>query len=137
MTTFYNRRAGRSIFSNRIDGGCTKLNEVLAQYAVQEEKITGEKQRMDTTAYESNIHYPTDSSLLWDGFRTLARLVRNLQNELPQLELRHRFHDRRIKKLATFIARTAMPPATAKRLNERSTWRLTWDGTFFINLWYS
>lgn len=83
------------------------LNEVLTQYAVQEEKISGEKQRMDTTAYESNIHYPTDSSLLWDSFRTLARLVRNIQNELPQLELRHRFHDRRIKKLATYIARNA------------------------------
>lgn len=83
------------------------LNEVLAQYAVQEEKISGEKQRMDSTAYETNIHYPTDSSLLWDSFRTLAHLVRNIQNELPQLELRHRFHDKRIKKLATYIARHA------------------------------
>ena len=61
------------------------LNEVLAQYAVQMGKISGEKQRMDTTAYETNIHYPTDSSLLWDSFRTLARLLRNIQNELPQL----------------------------------------------------
>ena len=83
------------------------LNEVLTKYAVQEEKISGEKQRMDTTAYETNIHYPTDSSLLWDSFRTLARLVRNIQNELPQLELRHRFHDKRVKKLATYIARNA------------------------------
>ena len=83
------------------------LNEVLAQYAVQEGKISGEKQRMDTTAYETNIHYPTDSSLLWDCFRTLARLVGNIQKELPQLDLHHRFHDRRIKKLATFIARNA------------------------------
>ena len=83
------------------------LNTVLAQYAVQEGKITGEKQRMDTTAYESNIHYPTDSSLLWDSFRTLARLTRNIQKELPQLDLHHRFHDKRVKKLATFIARNA------------------------------
>jgi IS5 family transposase len=83
------------------------LNEVLARYAVQEEKISGEKQRMDTTAYETNIHYPTDSSLLWDSFRTLARLVRNIQNELPQLELRHRFHDKKVKKLYTFISRNA------------------------------
>ena len=83
------------------------LNEVLAQYAVQEEKISGEKQRMDTTAYETNIHYPTDSSLLWDSFRTLARLVRNIQKELPQLDLRHRFHDKKVKKLYTFISRNA------------------------------
>ena len=83
------------------------LNKVLAQYAVQEGKVTGEKQRMDTTAYETNIHYPTDSSLLWDCFRTLSRLVGNIQKELPQLNLHHRFHGKRIKKLATFIARNA------------------------------
>jgi len=89
------------------------LNEVLARYAVQEGKISGEKQRMDTTAYESNIHYPTDSSLLWDSFRTLARLVRNIQNELPQLKLHHRFHDKKVKKLATFIARNVSSKSKA------------------------
>ncbi len=92
------------------------LNETLAQYAVQEKMISGEKQRMDTTAYEANIHYPTDSSLLWDSFRTLVRLIRNIQNELPQLELRHRFHDKRVKRLATFIARNAS--STSKK-NQR------------------
>ncbi|KKM03449.1 hypothetical protein LCGC14_1774360 [marine sediment metagenome] len=76
------------------------MNQALSQYAVQEEKISGEKQRMDTTVYETNIHYPTDSSLLWDSFRTLSRLLRNVQKELPQLNLHHRFHDKKLKKLA-------------------------------------
>jgi len=62
-----------------------EMHQVLNQYAVTQNKISGEKQRMDTTVYETNIHYPTDSSLLWDSFRTVARLVRNLQSELPQL----------------------------------------------------
>jgi len=53
-----------------------KVNRLLAEYAKEEKKISGEKLRIDTTAYETNIHYPTDSSLLWDGFRTLARLLR-------------------------------------------------------------
>ena len=83
------------------------MNAVLAGYAITTEMISGEKQRMDTTVYETNIHYPTDSSLLWDSFRTLARLVRNVQNELPHLGLNHRFHDKKVKKLATFIARNA------------------------------
>jgi len=60
------------------------------------EKISGEKQRMDTTVYETNIHYPTDSSLLWDSFRTLSRLLREIQKELPELNLRHRFHDQKV-----------------------------------------
>jgi IS5 family transposase len=72
---------------------------------VQQEKISPEKERLDTTVYETNIHYPTDSSLLWDSFRTVARLVRDLQKDLPHLGLRHRFHDRKVKKLATFIGR--------------------------------
>jgi IS5 family transposase len=83
------------------------MNAILTRYALTEEIISGEKQRMDTTVVETNIHYPTDSSLLWDSFRTVARLIRAIQKELPQLGLSHRFHDRKIKKLATFISRNA------------------------------
>jgi hypothetical protein len=32
--------------------------------------------RVDTTVVETNIHYPTDSSLLGDGTRVLTRLTR-------------------------------------------------------------
>jgi len=83
------------------------MNRVVADYAIREEKISGAKQRLDTTVYETNIHYPTDSSLLWDSFRTVARLVRSIQKDLPRLKLQHRFHEKKVKKLATFIARHA------------------------------
>lgn len=40
-------------------------------------KVTrGRKLRVDTTAVETNIHHPTDGSLLADGVRVLGRLVR-------------------------------------------------------------
>lgn len=84
-----------------------QINAVLTHYALTAEMISGEKQRMDTTVVETNIHYPTDSSLLWDSFRTVARLVRAVQKEQPQLGFHHRFHDKKVKKLATFIARNA------------------------------
>ncbi len=93
------------------------MNAVLAGYAVEEDLITGEKERMDSTVYEANIHYPTDSSLLWDSFRTLARLLRQIRKDLPQLGLDHRFHDKRVKKLATFIARNAS--SKSKRTQRR------------------
>lgn len=80
-------------------------NGALARHAQEKEWISGEKLRVDTTAYESNIHYPTDSSLLWDGFRVLARALRRVRQELPGLGLTHRFHDRKVKKLAFYIAR--------------------------------
>jgi IS5 family transposase len=70
------------------------MNRVLAQYAKEQEKISPDKLRLDTTVYETNIHYPTDSSLLWDSFRTLASLLQQIQQELPQLALKHRFSNK-------------------------------------------
>jgi IS5 family transposase len=34
--------------------------------------------RVDTTVVETNIHYPTDSSLLGDGVRVLTRLMKKV-----------------------------------------------------------
>lgn len=99
------------------------MNEALSQYAVQEEKISGEKQRMDTTVYETNIHYPTDSSLLWDSFRTLSRLLREVQKELPELNLRHRYHDKKVKKLFTFISRNASSKSKRTLRKVKSAYR--------------
>jgi hypothetical protein len=36
----------------------------LAEHAVQSELIGGDRLRLDTSAVETNIHWPTDSSLL-------------------------------------------------------------------------
>ena len=94
-----------------------KMNTVLARYATAEGIITAERLRLDTTAYEANIHYPTDASLLWDSFRVLTRVLRRLQQEQPRLGLAHRFHDKKVKKLAFYIARNAK--STSKRTQRR------------------
>ena len=99
------------------------MNQLLAQYAKEQEKISSEKLRMDTTVYETNIHYPTDSSLLWDSFRTVARLIRQIQGELPHLPLNHRFHDKKIKKLALFITRNGSSNTKSKKRKVKSTYR--------------
>ena len=38
----------------------------------------GRKMRVDTTVVETNIHYPTDSSLLGDGVRVLIRTMKKI-----------------------------------------------------------
>ena len=83
------------------------INDALSVYAKKEKKITAEKLRLDTTAYETNIHHPTDSSLLWDSYRTVERLLRAASEELRALGLTHRFHTKKVRKLALFIARNA------------------------------
>jgi len=99
------------------------MNHVLARYAKQHGKISSEKLRLDTTVYETNIHYPTDSSLLWDSFRTLARLLQEIQQELPQLALKHRFHVSKVKKLSLFITRNSSSNNKSKKRKVKSTYR--------------
>ena len=38
----------------------------------------GRRMRVDTTVVETNIHYPTDSSLLGDGVRVLIRTMKKI-----------------------------------------------------------
>jgi IS5 family transposase len=40
--------------------------------------IAGRRMRVDTTVVETNIHYPTDSSLLGDGVRLLTRTMKKI-----------------------------------------------------------
>ena len=108
------------------------VNLSLAHYAKDEAWITGEKLRTDTTAYEANIHYPTDSSLLWDSFRVLTRLLRGVQKELPELGLKHRFHDKRVKKLAFYIARNAKSTSKSKQRKVKRIYRTLIDRVRWI-----
>ena len=51
------------------------INTDLLGYANTEKIEKGRKVRIDCTCVESNIHYPTDSNLLWDAVRVLTRLM--------------------------------------------------------------
>jgi transposase, IS5 family len=51
------------------------INHILLGYARQEKIEDGRKVRIDGTVVAANIHPPTDSSLLWDSVRVLARLL--------------------------------------------------------------
>jgi IS5 family transposase len=51
------------------------INTDLLGFAKQEKIEKGRKVRVDCTCVESNIHHPTDSSLLWDAVRVLTRLM--------------------------------------------------------------
>ncbi len=93
-----------------------KVNKMLAQYAVRNEMISGEALRLDTTAVETNIHWPTDSSLLWDVYRVLSRLIEQVRDIDAQAVGNRRLHRRRVKRLHTKMARKATknPGSTAK-----------------------
>ena len=54
-----------------------ELHDRLVAIAQERQVVRGRKMRVDTTVVESNIHYPTDSSLLNDGARVLTRCRRS------------------------------------------------------------
>src|SRR5215510_1623923 len=56
-----------------------ELHERLMELAREHKVVRGRKMRVDTTVVETNIHYPTDSSLLGDGVRVLIRLMKQLR----------------------------------------------------------
>lgn len=70
------------------------LNEVVVRAAVVMKIEDGTKLRVDTTVVETDVHYPTDSTLLYDGVRTISRLVvEHLEEALPAVA--EGFPDRR------------------------------------------
>jgi transposase, IS5 family len=59
------------------------INQAIIQAAVDLGLEDGKKLRVDTTVVETDIHHPTDNTLLWDSVRVLTRLVRKLDALLP------------------------------------------------------
>jgi IS5 family transposase len=81
-----------------------RVNALLGGYGVREGVVNPKVIRADSTVMESNIHYPTDSSLLWDTWRVAARLLQQGREISPQ-SVPHRFHTGKIKKLHLYVTR--------------------------------
>ena len=60
------------------------INRAVVQGAVQLGLEDGKQLRVDTTVVETDIHFPTDATLLWDTVRTVTRLVEDLHEMLPR-----------------------------------------------------
>jgi IS5 family transposase len=60
------------------------VNQLVVQVATQLDLEDGKQLRADTTVVETNVHYPTDATLLWDTVRTVTRLVGELHEKLPR-----------------------------------------------------
>jgi IS5 family transposase len=55
-----------------------RLHQRVVAIAKEARVVAGRKMRVDTTVVETNIHYPTDSSLLGDGVRVLTRVMKQV-----------------------------------------------------------
>jgi len=60
------------------------INDLVVRGAVALGLEDGSKLRVDTTVSETDIHHPTDNTLLWDVVRVVTRLVGRLGELLPK-----------------------------------------------------
>lgn len=90
-------------------GTLQSINEGVVQIALQLGIEDGEKLRGDTSVIEANIHFPTDSGLLWDGVRVITRLVKRLDECLTEIELDFPDRCRRARRRMQEISRMTFP----------------------------
>ena len=84
-----------------------RIHARIVNIARENGVIAGRRMRVDTTVVETNIHYPTDSSLLGDGVRVLTRTMKKITKiaGAARTELRDRSRSVQLKVLE--IARAA------------------------------
>ena len=88
----------KSALNNNIktisDATWETINKHVLGYANQAKIEKGRETRIDCTVVESNIHPPTDSTLLWDGVRVLTRLLHRTKEYFAIAGLHFKDHQR-------------------------------------------
>ncbi|MEO0249043.1 MAG: transposase, partial [candidate division WOR-3 bacterium] len=85
------------------------INRLLSAYAEDKEIEKGKEARIDCTVC-SNIHEPSDSSLLWDCVRVLTRILGRIRDDLG-IRIPFTDHCRRAKRRALEILNAKNPKA--------------------------
>jgi transposase, IS5 family len=79
----------------------------LLKIAQEKGVVAGRRMRVDTTVVETNIHYPTDSSLMGDGVRVLTRTMKTITEIAGDVGTKLRDRSRSVKLRVLDIARAA------------------------------
>jgi len=74
------------------------INRILVAYSQDKGIEKGKQVRIDCTVVSSNIHEPTDSSLLWDCVRVLTRMLGQINERFCKTDTAFSDHTRRAKR---------------------------------------
>ncbi len=88
-----------------------QIHERMVAIARDKGVADGRRMRVDTTVVETNIHYPTDSSLLGDGVRVLTRIMKKIAKIAGAAGAKLRDRSRSVKLRGLDIARAARSKA--------------------------
>lgn len=84
-----------------------RLHQRIVSIAQARKVVQGRKLRVDTTVVETNIHYPTDSTLLNDGVRVLTRVMKKAAEAAAAVRTEVRDRTRSVKRRILEIARAS------------------------------
>jgi IS5 family transposase len=98
-----------------------RIHEQMVRIARAKGITTGRRMRVDTTVVETNIHHPTDSTLLGDGVRVLNRIMKKITAIAGATGTRLRDRSRSVKLRVLEIARVARAkgPINQDKLKQR------------------
>ena len=98
-------------------GTWEKINEIIVRYGRDQKGFKGKQLRVDTTAVETDIHFPMDSSLLCDCVEVLSRILKRVQRIAPRVVGPWRSRVRNAKRLTQKLLRggATLHKATRKR----------------------
>jgi transposase, IS5 family len=100
-----------------------ELHQRLVEIARQKGVVKGRRMRVDTTVVETNIHYPTDSSLLGDGARVLTRNMKKIEQRVGKLKRRVRDRTRSVNRRVIAIATASRYKGEAGEQKRKSEYR--------------
>ena len=97
-----------------------QVHDRMVQIAQEQGVMQGRRMRVDTTVVETNIHHPTDSTLLGDGVRVLIRTMKKITEIVGAIGTKLRDRSRGVKLRLLEISRIARAkgPLNHERLKE-------------------
>jgi transposase, IS5 family len=84
-----------------------QVHDRIVRIARDKGVVSGRRMRVDTTVVETNIHHPTDSTLLGDGVRVLIRTMKKITKIAGEVGTKLRDRSRGVKLRLLEIARIA------------------------------
>jgi IS5 family transposase len=88
-----------------------QIHDRIVAMAQEQKIVQGRGMRVDTTVVETNVHYPTDSSLMGDGVRVLTRAMKKIGGIAGEVGAKLRDRSRSVKLRVLEIARAARSKA--------------------------
>jgi transposase, IS5 family len=100
-----------------------EIHQRVVSLACEQGVASGRKLRTDTTVVESNVHYPTDSSLLGDGIRVLSRSLQRIARDCKYGTVEVVHHARAVKHRLLEISRAAKCLTEANQQRMRDSYQ--------------